>query len=340
MKNIEFPKISVVVIGLNEEANLESSLQSVLYSRYPPDKLELIYVDSGSKDNSIEIAKKYTDEVFVEAVWPSAARNRNRGLIESRYDIVHFTDGDIVMDPDYLCFAVEKLSEGGVQCVFGSLEEKNVKGIGKILLHDYSNRRPGYIDAPGAGGTFLKKVLVEVNGWDERIPRGEESEIGERLRNAGYKIWYLDKKMGIHDSGIKNISQFLNKQIKEGLSLGAISKIKTSSSFFIATNRFSYNNIIFHLIALLLIIIAIIFHFLWFILIAFLMYSFYLLLKYWVFRKIKNPNSLKYFFLMNYTKSLVLYGFIKFHLKFLFLPISKKKSIQERADIIESIRNK
>ena len=57
------------------------------------------------------IAKKYTDMVFIENKFPSAGRNRNRGLVESQHDIVHFVDGEIgvktavsgLPDDDFWC---------------------------------------------------------------------------------------------------------------------------------------------------------------------------------------------------------------------------------------------
>ena len=333
------PPISVVVIGFNEAQHLYACFDAILASNYPEGNMELIYVDSGSTDYSVDIANKYTSSVYIEPEWPTAARNRNRGLIESKNHIVHFIDGDIVIDPDYLRFAVEKLLEGDVQVVCGYLEEKSIKGLGKILLHDYGNRKPGLIDAPGAGGTFIKSALVKVNGWDERIPRGEETEIGERLYKAGYKIWYLNKRMGIHDFGVKNISQFLKKQINEGLSLGAITKISSISPFIKNSGRISRNNLVFHLISLLLILSSVIFHSGGYIIIAFVLYSCYLYLKYRVIKKVKNPDSIKFYFLMNYTRSFVLYGFFKFRILFFFLPESRKISFQKRMDINFCLRN-
>ena len=125
MDSSEFPFISIVIIGLNEEANLEACMQSILASNYPINKMELIYVDSGSTDDSVAIAKKYTSAVYVESKFPTASRNRNRGLIESSNDIVHFQDGDVKIHPDYLLNAVQTIVAGKAQAVCGKLIEIN-----------------------------------------------------------------------------------------------------------------------------------------------------------------------------------------------------------------------
>ena len=334
MNPVKFPFISIVVIGFNEETNLNASMQSILNSNYPRDKIELIYVDSGSKDNSVVIAKKYTSNIFIEKhPFPTAARNRNRGLIESKYDIVHFIDSDIIINKDYLKFAVEKLLDGDVHGVFGRLEERNVNKIGKILLYVYGNFKPGYVDAPGAGGTFSKKVLIEVNGWDERIPRGEESELGERLRKAGFKIWYLDKYMGSHDFGINNIFGFLKKQIGEGLSSGAISLINSDGAFFKNTKRIIFSNFLQHLVLLIILLVAFQSSCWVIIILSIILYNLLIFLKYYFIKRVRNINSLRHFFLMNITRSFVLYGNCKFYLKFLFVTKNNKSVFYNRISI-------
>lgn len=327
------PAVSVVVIGLNEAEHLERCFQSILSSNYPGAGLELIYVDSGSIDQSLSIARKYTPAVFVESQCPTAARNRNRGLIESRNEIVHFIDGDIVMDTDYLRHAVQKLSEGNVQCVFGHLKETNTRGFGRLLLHDYGNRRPGLIDSPGAGGTFLRRALIEVNGWDERIPRGEEAELGERFRGAGYKIWFLDRNMGVHNHGRIYLAQFFNKQISEGLSLGAITKINSDGNFFKTASKSLVNNMIFHLLLIFILILSLYLRSFWPLLLFLLIYSGFLFFKYRYIRGIINADSLKFYFLMGFSRTFVLYGYWKFCLKYLFLPFKDKIALKNRLNI-------
>ena len=57
--------ISICIITKNEASNLEECLKCA--SKYP---FELVVVDTGSSDNSVEVAKKYTDKVFYfEFIW-------------------------------------------------------------------------------------------------------------------------------------------------------------------------------------------------------------------------------------------------------------------------------
>ena len=58
------PDISIVVIGLNEGKNLHDTFTAIREMDYPQEKLELIFVDTGSSDHSVEIAGEFTDKVF------------------------------------------------------------------------------------------------------------------------------------------------------------------------------------------------------------------------------------------------------------------------------------
>lgn len=54
-------KIDIVIIGINSEATLKLCIESVLDSHYSKGKLTIYYVDGGSKDQSISIAKAFPE---------------------------------------------------------------------------------------------------------------------------------------------------------------------------------------------------------------------------------------------------------------------------------------
>ena len=61
--NKYLPNVSIVVIGLNEENNLHNTFKAIHNIDYPKNKYEIIYIDTGSSDRSIEIARRYTKEI-------------------------------------------------------------------------------------------------------------------------------------------------------------------------------------------------------------------------------------------------------------------------------------
>ena len=84
--------LSVVIITHNEEANLARTLQSV-QPLVSDGKGEIIVVDSGSTDRTVEIAKSFGAKVFVEA-WKGFAAQKNSAIDKATGDWILSLDAD------------------------------------------------------------------------------------------------------------------------------------------------------------------------------------------------------------------------------------------------------
>lgn len=314
-----YPNISIVVIGLNEEANLVNTFKAIENLNYPKEKIEILYVDSGSSDKSVEIAKRYTDKIFIENhFYPTAARGRNRGLKESKYDIVHFIDGDVKIAPDYLSEAVKILSENKAQAVHGKIIE-NSKGIfNKIMEISWHKNIAGYVNSTAAGGTYLKASLNSVNGYDSRIKLGEETELGVRFTTRGYKIYYTNSVMGYHSNKLSSFTGFIKRIINIGNSFSELAVIKGNNLFFINSRRVYRNTIIINCILIILIVIAVLINDFLILLYLPCIYFIYLIYKYRHLFFNKNYPKLFYFILMNFLKPVHFTGIIEFKIRILF----------------------
>ena len=90
--------LSVVLITQNEERNLPVTLESVL-PLVRDGKGEIIVVDSGSSDRTIEIAQAYGARVFVEA-WQGFAAQKNSAMAKASMDWVLQLDADEPLEPE------------------------------------------------------------------------------------------------------------------------------------------------------------------------------------------------------------------------------------------------
>lgn len=228
---INLPHISIVAIGYNEAKNLDKTFQAIENMNYPQELIEKIYVDSGSSDDSVEIARRYTDKVFIEPRFPSPGRNRNRGLLEAKFDIVHFIDGDVVIDPDYLKNIVPLFEEKNVQAIVGQLDEQYPNIYNRMAALSNVEKKEGYASFTSTGASYKREALLAVNGYDERIRRGQEAELGERFRKAGFKIWCTHHKMGSHNFAVNNLWQYLKKYEINGRSMLQLALIQGESDF-------------------------------------------------------------------------------------------------------------
>ena len=89
----DLPDISVVVIGRNEGARLVRCLESVRAADYPADKIELIYVDTDSADNSCRNAEMFGARIVaIRPERPCAAVARNAGIQAASHELIQFLD--------------------------------------------------------------------------------------------------------------------------------------------------------------------------------------------------------------------------------------------------------
>lgn len=85
--------LSVIIIAKNEEANIGRCLASVEFAD------EIVVLDSGSTDKTVEIAKKYTDKVF-ETDWQGYGVQKQRALEKTTGDWVLNLDADESVSPE------------------------------------------------------------------------------------------------------------------------------------------------------------------------------------------------------------------------------------------------
>lgn len=88
-----FMSVSVTIITFNEEQNIGRALESVQWAD------EIVVVDSGSSDRTLEIARTYTDKVYVYD-WPGYAAQKQRAVELASHDWVLSIDADEVVTPE------------------------------------------------------------------------------------------------------------------------------------------------------------------------------------------------------------------------------------------------
>ena len=87
------PRLSVVVVTLNEEERLRACLESAAWAD------ELIVVDALSQDKTAQIAREFTDRVIVRP-WPGFAAQKNFAIGEASGDWILSLDADEMVSPE------------------------------------------------------------------------------------------------------------------------------------------------------------------------------------------------------------------------------------------------
>lgn len=212
--------VGIVVIGRNEGERLATCLKSVIGAAAP-----VIYVDSGSIDGSVELAKRLGADVLeLDCDTPyTAARARNAGfkrLVETAptNQFVQFVDGDCELLPTWLPTALEYLqSHGDVAATCGRLRERFPDASPYNRLCDMEWDTPvGETDA--CGGVALMKVgaFAASGGFAADMIAGEEPDLCFRLRKAGWRIVRLDHEMAWHDAAMFRFGQWWRRAQRSG----------------------------------------------------------------------------------------------------------------------------
>ncbi len=212
--------LGIVIIGRNEGERLSRCISSAIReSRY------VIYVDSGSTDNSIELAEQLGATVVnLDLSIPfTAARARNAGFdfLTSRYptlSYVQFVDGDCELVEGWIEKALDFLiAQPQYAVVCGRRRERFPNASIYNLLCDFEWDTP-VGETKSCGGDALMRVdaVKAVNGFNGNLIAGEEPELCVRLRQADWKIYRLDAEMTWHDAAITRFTQWWKRTLRGG----------------------------------------------------------------------------------------------------------------------------
>jgi glycosyltransferase involved in cell wall biosynthesis len=212
--------IGLVAIGRNEGDRLRKCLESVV-GRVK----KVVYVDSGSIDDSVEIALGLGVAVVeLDMANPfTAARARNAGFrclreILPELVYVQFIDGDCEVVPGWIEKAVKFLGEHqDTAVVCGRRRERFPKRSVYNMLCDMEWDTP-VGETKSCGGDAMMRVdaFVQSGGYRDDLIAGEEPELCLRLRTAGWKIWRLGEEMTLHDAAMRHFQQWWKRTKRSG----------------------------------------------------------------------------------------------------------------------------
>ena len=231
-------KIAVIMPVYNEKDNIEDTLRALFNSSEQPS--EVIVVDGGSNDGTQEIIRtKFPTVKLMNHPRRTAASGRNVGIKNTKADIIAFTDGDCIVDKDW------------IKNIRLSFENNEIDGVGgKVLNAQPINHYEEYWgklawtlimnfrDSPymvreqklndafvTANCAYKRKVLVQIKGFNNWFANNaEDVDLCWRALKAGAKLMY-DPSVIIYAHNVTTLKGIAKKSFRNGVSSSKLQRV-------------------------------------------------------------------------------------------------------------------
>lgn len=213
------PLVSVVIPTYNSERTLSACLESIRNQTY--ERIEVIVVDKGSSDRTVEIAKRYGAKVLVVN-----ARERseqvNLGVRAARGKYVYRVDSDFILEPDVVEKAVSRCELGGYDAVcVHNTSDPTVSFWARVRKLE----RDCYLgDRLNVAARFFRRdVFLRAGGFDEDLVAAEDYDLHNRLIKMGFRIGHVDA-CEVHIGEPKTLREVALKSFYYGKTIGVFLK--------------------------------------------------------------------------------------------------------------------
>lgn len=212
---MNYPKISIITPSYNQGLYLEDTILSVLGQFYP--NLEYSIYDAASTDNSVEIIKKYENQL---TYWVSEKDNGqadaiNKGFAKATGEIFMWLNSDDALMPNVLHFIAKQYIERGEGIYFGNcihFRELTFNGLyatGSNVISNYNSIPLELADTIIQPSSFWTKNVWLKNGvLDENFQFGFDWEWFLRAKKNRVPFYSFNKPISIyrfheaHKSGV------------------------------------------------------------------------------------------------------------------------------------------
>lgn len=219
--NPENIRISVIIPALNEQEVIGRCLESLQHLDYSPNEFEVILVDNGSKDSTVETAKACAGELNLVTLTRKEGRvteMRNLGVVSARGEFLAFLDADCLVPREWLRIATERLSTESAGVLGGHCGvPENSSWVPRVWYSDRQFRKQGAVSyLPGANLFVSRANFLKIGGFDESLETNEDCELCERARRKGLTVVAYPELGVMHLRDPQTLWTFYRKQAWHG----------------------------------------------------------------------------------------------------------------------------
>lgn len=202
------PLVSIIVHTRNSQRTIREHLESIKNQSYK--NIETIFVDNNSTDDTVKIARTFTNKIY--SFGPERSAQRNFGALKANGDYFLVPDSDMILGKNVVS-----------QCVSLILRDNNIKaviipeesfGVGfwarcKILERSFYLG----INWIEAARFFDKETFKDMNGYDEENTGTEDFDLPQRIiKKYGKESTGRIREFILHDEGKISLIKQLKKK--------------------------------------------------------------------------------------------------------------------------------
>jgi GT2 family glycosyltransferase len=212
------PLVSVVVCTYNRAGRLAACLNALgAANRQGIGERELLVVDNNSTDQTRDVVHEFAKSGSIRVHYlfepeQGASAARNRGLAETRGDLIAITDDDCIVDVSWFQEIEKAFADAGVDMVGGRVElydkqDKPVSLHTSRVRERYTAPWQTFGIAQGCNIAFRRHVVERIGVFDRRLGPGtrclaaEDTDFLYRAFCAGFTIDYAPEIVVFHNHG-------------------------------------------------------------------------------------------------------------------------------------------
>ncbi len=195
--------VSVIIPALNEERVIGRCLESLQQMDFPREMFEVIVVDNGSTDGTIEIARTFASSYELKILQMRGGHIsalRNLGASHARGEILAFLDADCLVPREWLAYATARLTSENAGVIGGYYRIPDRSSwVARTWYPDEDVNKRGVVPyVPSGDLIVMRSMFSRVGGFDETLETNEDYEFCQRIRGAAFSVLSFPELNVIH----------------------------------------------------------------------------------------------------------------------------------------------
>jgi len=235
------PQVSVIIPVFNEEKNISKTIDSIMQTSYPKDKIEIIVTDDKSTDNTLQIvSQKSGVKVIALPINKGKRHALELGVRACKGEVIVCVDSDTTLDPEAITNLVQPLANPDVYCVCGNgivaneqdkKQDNTLSRLQKVWYADSFRIRKGVesqfgmvICCSGVLSAYRKdKFLQVINEWlnekflGHEVVSGDDRQMTNLMLKIGGKSKFQSNAIAYTFAPYET-KKFINQQLRWGRS--------------------------------------------------------------------------------------------------------------------------